>query len=366
MRSNIHRCRGVGLFLETSAQIARLLGSQPIRDDVAQLCARFRNVGTSKFVMAEFDEVIGGLMRTVAQALRLLPDRDRERQFDELWKEASDLLPRYYSGQSLAGLFALSMSRRLGPDPICPRYLWNTLEAQIELLRGRFYRVGKLDMAQRKTVFDRTSCCLWEVKRTRACARNDADANCKLHQTCWTQRISFESAVERLTRTQIDEKTVLTRQLPLLALIEDPFEYLMTVTRHPNAFGDILILSEVPEDWSLLTKDRAFSLLCDHQRRNIEVLMVRLPRRKMDVHAEVKREFAGPVGGEIRVENKTSRDLGLTTTTRIGARRTKVTVRVEEEWYDGVVACEEQDASSGTYHYGIRIKPRASSGSQQC
>jgi hypothetical protein len=63
------RCHGEGLFLETSAQIARLLESKSIRSDIEGLCGRFARVGTSAFALAEFEANIGGFMKTVAAAL---------------------------------------------------------------------------------------------------------------------------------------------------------------------------------------------------------------------------------------------------------------------------------------------------------
>lgn len=349
------RCHGQGLFLETSAQIARLLEGKESREGVMQLCRRFERVGTSAFVLAEFEAVICGFMRSVAAALGRLRNRDGERRFDEIWHEVLGLLPAYYPGQSLASRFALAMSHRCQGSAVSPRYLENVLRAQVKLLLGRICRIGKIDMRAAKTVFDRTSCCLWMQKSPQRCVRREGAERCNLHRNCWEQRKSFEQAVRCLVGTRVSEKAVLTNKLPLLIDCVNAFSYLQTITASPNAFGDILILSEVPDHWSILTKDYAFAKLQQDQQRDIEVLKVRLPKRKVRGACQVRIDSGEPHIIKAQLENMSSRDIGLRSTERIGPCRCRIAVCVDGRWCTGYVAREQTDMDTGEFRYGVRI-----------
>jgi hypothetical protein len=342
------------LFLETSAQIARLLESKSIRSNIEELCRRFGRVGTSAFALAEFEANIGGFMKTVAAVLKRLPHRDRERRFDQLWLEVEDLLPYWYPGKALASKFALAMMQRY--RRVSPAYLEKTLEAQRSLLIGRFTVVGGVDMRKGNTMFDRTSCCLWEVRTAANCERADQAHSCRLRGNCWAEREKFEETVRYLSGARVEESTVLKEKVSQLSAITDHFSYLKAITNTPNAFGDILILSEVPEKWSLLTKDYAFVKLQQHQSRDVEVLKVRLPRKRRAGTCSVRpveAQNAEPVI-EATLVNESARDVGLVSSVRIGRCKSRVAVMIDGIWRKGYVAREEVRRGGG-YAYGIRI-----------
>src|SRR3954454_9820528 len=94
------RCRGAGIFLETSAHIERLFGSKSVRADVNELCKRFPQLATSVFVLAEFEAVIGEFYRYAS--ILLLRLGDRRATFGELWDEVREILPYKYQGKSLS------------------------------------------------------------------------------------------------------------------------------------------------------------------------------------------------------------------------------------------------------------------------
>jgi hypothetical protein len=223
-------------------------------------------------------------------------------------------------------------------------------------LIGRFTVVGRVDMRKGNTMFDRTSCCLWEVRSAANCERADQAHSCRLRGNCWAEREKFEETVRYLSDRRVEESRVLKEKVSQLSAITDHFSYLKAITNTPNAFGDILILSEVPEKWSLLTKDYAFVELQQHQSRDVEVLKVRLPRKRRAGTCTVRRvdEQDTQTVIEATLVNESPRDVGLRTSVRIGRCKSRVEVLIDGTWRTGYVAREETRRGGG-YSYGIRI-----------
>ena len=348
------RCRGRGLFLETSAQIDRFLACEPIRKDIRRLCAKFDRVGTSAFVAAEFDEVVGKFMLAAQEALCCVPNPDKRREFSDIWLEVGQALPFKYRGKSLATQFALHMARR-HKEPLTPNFLINTIRSQWEILQTAFYRVGKWDMRQCHTVFDGTTCCLWKREEEPACVHPKAHVGCRLGETCWKNRQVFESAVRMLSNKRVSERRALTEALEKLVKCQDSFEYLSTVTAVPNAFGDILIFFEVPDGWSLLTKDHAYEFLNEHHGSELDVLRVRFPRKRRTVSCRVRTE-AGEVAA--RVRNVSPNGLLIAGKKPLGPIGAEVTVGFDGEWFQGRITRVEipGDLHPDTYVYGIKSR----------
>ncbi|WP_324314813.1 hypothetical protein [Povalibacter sp.] len=323
---------------------------------MASLCERFNQVGTSAFVEAEFNALIFGFMKAVVTALARLPNRDREQAFSEIWNEVLDLLPAYYPGKSLTQRFSHALADRFRETPVSPRYIENTLQAQMRLLKGRFGVIGRRNMRSLGTVFDRTSCCLWQSSTSSRCEREDVEGECRLHGNCWRERSACEAAVQCLAQAPVEEKEILSKRLPQLMSATDPFEFLKIITHHPNAFGDVLIFSEVPERWSLLTKDYSFFRLHKELDRPVEVLKVRLPRTRVQQHCQVRiGKESSPMIVEGMIENASPRDLGVRTTQPLGRKNAPVAVHHDGRWCIGRIARIEDPAADGSRMYGIRV-----------
>jgi hypothetical protein len=50
------------------------------------------------------------------------------------------------------------------------------------------------------------------------------------------------------------------------------------IGKHPGHVGDLIIFWEVPDGWTILSRDRAFQILTDKHRNEIDFFMVRMPR----------------------------------------------------------------------------------------
>ena len=352
------RFRGKGLFLETSAQIDRFLACRAIKKEIGSLCAKFDQIGTSTFVAVEFEEVIGKFMRAAQEALSRLPGRHKHRKFTEIWLEVQHALPFYYRGKSLSTAFGLHMADRHATKPITVDYLIETIGSQWENIQAAFYKIGKFDMRRRQTVFDGTTCCLWTRTRERTCIHPKPQVRCRLSETCWTNRLLFESSVRMLSKKRVSEKKALGSALEKLVGCQDSFEYLSTVAEDPNAFGDILIFFEVPDGWSLLTKDRAFRFLNEHHGSRLEVLMVRFPRESHVHSCKVRTESGQVADGTFHVQNVSPHGLLVDGTKPLGPVGTKVAVFLKGEWYQGSIAREETPGAPHpqTYVYGIKSR----------
>ena len=70
-----------GLFLETSAQIERVLNRGQLGRSIEETAAQFSRVGTSRFVQTEFEKVIGGLYELIADSIDRVQEKDRPIRF---------------------------------------------------------------------------------------------------------------------------------------------------------------------------------------------------------------------------------------------------------------------------------------------
>jgi predicted nucleic acid-binding Zn ribbon protein len=55
-------------------------------------------------------------------------------------------------------------------------------------------------------------------------------------------------------------------------------ELIESVGRKPGHFGDIIIFWEVPDCWTILTRDKTFTLLQTKTKRAVRIYYVRMPR----------------------------------------------------------------------------------------
>lgn len=346
-----------GIFLETSAQINRLMpANQEVREDIGLLLASAKAVSTSNFVAAEFEEVIGGLYDAVADAVGSVLQRHRPRPFDELWADAVELLGyRVPGGPKLLSAFVAALARRYSVDLVTPIEVRSFLKGQRSAVLELFYVVQGVDLRANGLVFDRSSCYVWP-STGRANCLSPPCSECGLRHLCITEREQFLSCLSVVVETKAEESKVL-KTLEALLKTAEPAVLLQLIGKHPNSFGDTIIFGEVPDDWRILTKDHVFKALADASNRGVEVYFVR-PKRQSNPSACMIKRATDSSWSEGKVLNFSSRELLVECQLKLSNRQL---VEVDAEPYGdnriGVV--RRVEPKNSLYQYGIRLRPRS-------
>lgn len=341
------RLFGDGLFLETTAQIDRVLGGDAKRSSIDELCSNFDKVGTSNFVNQEIEIVVFNFMREAISRLLRLDGQDHPRGFDEIWNELQDLASYKFRGRSLYHRVAIGWACR-EPNKTTPRQVAQMIRGEIGNLKVFF---GHL-RGEALHVFDRTSCCLWPQSAISSCG-GVAHGGCLLRAICVEERSMFHVSVAALSEKRVAERRALRASRAAMESAEN-MDLLKLVAASPNAVGDILIFWEVPDNWSILTRDKAFEILAAKLGRKIEVLYVRLPR-KGPTDYQLQTSKGDPIDGT-EMMNHTARDLRLRSKRRVGRKGTRVQIRLGDsmDWHWSRVVREEGNSTAG-YEYALRI-----------
>lgn len=326
MNRNRGAVEGAGLFLETSAHIARLLGSLEMARGVLELCRRFPSVGTSQFVLDEFVAVIGGLYSAASGAIRSVTSQSRSRTFSELWSEAVHLLPAYFpGGGKLLSQIVAGLGGRYGEREIAPVEVANFLDGQRRLLL-EIVSLG-MDPCQPMEIFDSSSCCVWSAGPTE-CAVEPAE-HCRLKALCLDRRNAFLAAISTLARSSREESAWLKRNYKAIKESGN-MDLLRLVAEHPGQFGDVVIFLEVPEAWALLTRDRTFRILGKLHRSDMIIYHLRLPRIPSGQKCSVRSASDAAVWMECTLVNWTALDACILSPRRLGGRGSEIVVLAPE------------------------------------
>jgi hypothetical protein len=267
-----------GLFLETSAQVLRLFGSSSVEREIESLLRLHGRVGTSAFVRSEFEAVIGGLFQTVATYLGKIPGQDRIRPFLDLWRETLGMLPPFTPGgpKPLAVLGA-SLGVKFGSRSVTPVEVWNFLLGQKTYFLEGFFLIGSKDLrSEENGIFDLSSCCSWRGHDQIPCTAAPSAA-CRLQLICSHRKPDFLASVETIANAKREESDWLKENLESLVAL-DGLLLMREIGHKPNIFGDIIIFWEVPEGWTILTRDLSFVVLRERHRPSLHVCRIRAPR----------------------------------------------------------------------------------------
>ncbi|MDT7808673.1 MAG: hypothetical protein QOJ70_2486 [Acidobacteriota bacterium] len=279
------------LFIETSAHILRITGSRELQRGINELVDAAGKLGTSWFVKREFEKVLIRFYRAVAEATSMLTNRERPRPFEEMWQEVKPLLPLFYppGGPNLYPHLDAKMYAMFGGQDVTPAELQSSFKGYEEAAWESFLSVEG-------EIHDKSSCEVWITKGSCPCSP-EPEAHCQLKELCVKQNTDFLKAASTIAEGKFAESRWMAANLPRLrntrgkALLE-------FIGKHPNPVGDIVIFWEVPDGWTLLTRDRAFKALRKAHRKKLKVYTVRLPRLDSGGQCGVRLETNGAgVGG---------------------------------------------------------------------
>jgi hypothetical protein len=304
------------LFMETSAQILGIAGSTEMKRGINELVFRARKVGTSWFVKREFEAVLIAFYRAVALAIESLPNDNPScpQLFQDMWQEIEPMMEMFYpGGPNLFPHLNEKMNEMYRGKYVTP----------VELLRSfQIHEEAAWAMFRGEDHFqDRSSCGVWDTKDGKCDCAPEPREHCRLKETCVRNRDDFLDSAETLAGANRAESPWLStnlqrmRDAPGKALLE-------LIGKHPNHVGDLVIFWEVPDGWTILTRDRTFSILRDEHREQLEVYMVRLPRRKNGGECRIRYEGDGEgFGGDLLDFNAKGARISVASTyVRDGAR----------------------------------------------
>ncbi|HEX8501804.1 MAG TPA: hypothetical protein VF659_14570 [Pyrinomonadaceae bacterium] len=270
--------------METSAQILRVAGSPMLQSGINDLVYSSGQVGTSAAVEREFENVYIRFMDSVASATRMLAGPSRSQLFEELWPEVEDLLPMFYpGGHKLLQRLTAWMFLKFGGQLVTPTFLLGVLEGHKEDLRAGF--LGPV-------VADKSSCGVWATRGSCDCAPEPGE-HCRLKEICVTKRRQFVISARRLAdaRPRRDESKWLDANFDRLDKARG-MALLEILGKHPGPVGDIVIFWEVPDGWTILTRDKTFRILQEALRARLKVYIVRLPRENSGGRCRIRPEAA--------------------------------------------------------------------------
>lgn len=257
------------LFLETTVQFHRLTGPPSFRKTITYLIASSDKVGTSAHVKREFDYVYGGFFNSVIFNVSRLPGLSRQRNFSGMWMDVHNMMGRHFlGGPALFMSIGLTLAEQIGRKPVSPTMVLNFLGGLRKRLLEGFHKGDFF--------FDKSSCGVWSKPCSCHCYPEPDDA-CRLKELCVTQRSDFLASVETLAAAHREESKWLKENRELLWAAHG--KALMEILgEHPGHVGDPVIFWEVPDSWTVLTRDLTFRILQKMHRKEIKVYILRLPR----------------------------------------------------------------------------------------
>lgn len=268
-----HPSGETALFLETSAQFHRLTGPPSIQKIIKEMIDGSAKVGTSWYVEREFKFVYGKFFDTVAGEVRKLSHLSRPREFWEMWREVDYQLRQYYTGGPKLYLWLVTtlseaLIEEFGNEPITPLKLLNKVVGRKEVLLANFVK--------RKDFFNKSSCGAWDEPRSCSCGP-EPDADCRLKEIGVEMRSDFLASAKTLGAADCSESKWLRENYSLLEATHGK-ALLDLMGEHRDHVSDIVIFWEVPDGWTILTRDRSFGILKKVRRDKVKVYTLRLPR----------------------------------------------------------------------------------------
>lgn len=230
---------------------------------------RFGTTGSSQFVLNEFQTVIGGVYDAITDSFSNLTYPDRPQPFMDLWQTASQLGSKFvYGGPKLLSVFVAGLAARYSTRLVTANEVKNFVRGQ-KLALSEAFHFGEF-------FFDCSSCCVWETRGMIECSTGPS-ATCKLKLICSEQKNSFLSSAAIVAAASREESSWLRKNLARLSKMSE-LELIESVGRKPGHFGDIIIFWEVPDSWTILTRDKTFTLLQTKTKRAVRIYYVRMPR----------------------------------------------------------------------------------------
>lgn len=266
------------LFLETSAQIQRLVGTKPMQDGINALIYAEPKpaIGTSATVKREFKHICD-VFRELDQAARTLPKPAAALiPFDDLLLEIKGQVGQYYPGGPELLLYIYTkLSAKFGRRLFTVNRVRAVLKAFKNQLKIRFLE---------DELFDKSSCGVWGPEGSCSCDSKPG-AQCKLAEIIVENREAFIATATTLANANRDESPRLKRILERIKVSQGK-ELSGLLGKHRAHVGDLIIFWEVPDGWTILSRDLTFKILKEH-RPEVDFFMVRLPRITSDTSCKI-------------------------------------------------------------------------------
>jgi hypothetical protein len=325
-----------------------------LRNGVLNTARRYPRLTTSQLVLDEFEAVITETYRQAAAAFARLGDQQRPRLVTDMWTDARPHLS-YQTHQRAATLehLALHLGARFA-DPVSPLAVIAWLRGSQQTIRDSLLIFDGRHVRDSGDVIDRSTCCHWKSREGDRCTISPA-RHCRLAWIAEPEGAEtvFVSAQMLATR-RVSEASGLQRHLAEAKSLKG-IQLLGLVGSQPDAFCDVLIYWEVPESWSLLTRDRAFFELQKVHPRPIQVLRVR-PTRQSGRDRQVTVDVEGTVyAAELR--DWTDRDCSFLCATAFASRGLDCVVRDLPMGPREARIRRKEATQGGRWIYGARFKP---------
>jgi hypothetical protein len=209
-----------------------------------------------------------------------------------MWQEVFYLMGKYFSGgPSLFIALQAKLYEMFDNKLVTPTMLQNVLGGLQKTAQSGF--IGKSNLS------DKSSCGVWgENGSCRRCDSEPGDA-CHLKDICVAMREEFLDAADTLSRARREESAWLGKHMDDMRQAEGK-SLLELIGRHPGHVGDLVIFWEVPDGWTVLTRDRTFRILQKAHRSGIKVHILRLPRTEGGGSCRVRLKKGGGVRGRPR------------------------------------------------------------------
>lgn len=334
------------LFLETSAQIIRLVGGSEWRRGIDELISAADQVATSKFVLGEYEAVFGKMYESVADVISRLPYQHRPQAFLELWKSAASMLPSYvHGGTKLLSVFVSELASRYAGRLATPTEVKNFVLGQRMALTKAFFRGDEF--------FDHSSCCVWATRGIVQCATGPG-SNCRLGAFFLTSKALFLRSVEIVASSKREESAWLKENVKSMRSLAD-VELIEFIGRKPGNFGDIIIFWETPDNWTILTRDKTFSILQKGHDREVFVYYLRLPRISGRGPCEIRSGKIIKTLRSVKLINYNSSGVCVYSDVKLGSLNSAIQVRSAEinGLREGRIVRVSPNGSG--FRYGIRL-----------
>jgi hypothetical protein len=273
------------LFLETSAQVLRITGSEELRLGIDEVIDRAGRVATSWSVRREFEQTLLKTYDTVAEKFAELSYPDQRREFDEMWHTVSEKVSSpYEQGRSFLPYLNSALGRKYGRRRISPRIVQTYVEGLKEFAEQNFLQ---------PILFDKSSCNVWFKPRGECPCHPEPGPTCRLKKICVGMRDDFIASAETLAEAGREESPWLKANLAQLRTARGK-SLLSILGKHPGHVGDLVIFWEVLDRWLIFTRDHTFQILKGvHRDKKVRVFKVRRLRKEGGEWCKVQRPATG-------------------------------------------------------------------------
>jgi len=279
------------LFLETSAQLQRLVGTDKMQEGINALIYAEPKpaIGTSAAVKREFERICDGVFQKLEEAARTLHKPPAAFvPFDDLLLEIKRQVGQYYPSEPELLIFIYTkLSAKFGRE----LFTINRVRAVFDALKNQL-KLGFLE----DELFDKSSCGVWDQG---FCSCDSMPGGrCRLEEIVVENRENFIASATTLAGANREESPRLQKILDRLKATEGKALGAL-LGKNRAAVVNLIIFWEVPDEWTILSRKLTFKILEAEHRPTVDFFMARLPRITSNTSCTIRID-----GMETEVEGK--------------------------------------------------------------